>query len=173
MVLFEDEKNVQLLPYELEIKKRYSAAFALWLENPSYNDKQIVRFLVNEMNISAAQAYRDIPNIKILLGNVKNATKEWYRYVIAQGMLEAYQMAKKRGDVKGMALAYDKLGRYTRCDQDDADGMRWDEINPPNFEPIPDPTLLNRKYITEEYRKQLRAKYKAEQNIEDAEIIDE
>ena len=32
-------------------------------------------YLINEYNISATQAYIDIQNVRILLGNIKNAGK--------------------------------------------------------------------------------------------------
>ena len=86
-------------------------------------------------------AYQDIQILKILLGDIKNAGKEWHRHRVISMVMEAFEMAKLTQDPKAMIMAADKLGKYTRLDKEDAVTMPWDEIIPLPVEPTNDPTL--------------------------------
>jgi hypothetical protein len=173
----EKAKNM-LSDKDLEIKIRYEKAFTFWLNNPELDDRQVARFLINECNVSKSVAYEDLKKIKILLGNVKVAAKEWHRHMVIQMSLEAYRMAKAKKDPKSMVLAADKIGKYTKLDKDEAEALPWDQLLPPNFEPDPDIALLNLKPVEniEAKRKQLRDKYLRKYNpkhIEEAVIIED
>lgn len=73
--------SVQLTEKQKEQLQRYQFVFIVWLENPWMSDKALREFLVNTYGISVIQAYQDIKNVQILLGNVKRAVKEWYCYI--------------------------------------------------------------------------------------------
>jgi len=157
---------------DLEIRKRYMSAFTVWLENPTYTDKQIANHLKVTFKIENSQAYRDIGNLRIMLGNVRNAGKEWHRFTVIQMAKDAYALAVKQHDAKAMAVAAGVYGKYTRCDQIEADQMPWDSVIPPEFEPSPDVTILGFKKIanSEERRKKIMRKYM--QETDDAVLAD-
>ena len=163
-----DQDLACLSAHELEIRKRYMSAFTIWIENPTYTDKQIANHLKLVFKIESSQAYRDISKIRVMLGNVRNAGKEWYRFTVSQMALKAYAVAEKANDAKAMAAAAAVLGKYTRCDQIEADSIDYDSFIPPDFEPSPDVTILNFKKDpnAEQKREKLRKKYM--QDTEDA-----
>ena len=147
-VLFSDiSENETLLPVERDQLKRYRAAFHLSLENPSMPDTKLRDFLMNEFAISESQAYRDIGNIRILLGNVRNAGKEWVRYLVNETLKEAIELAKAAGNkkLKELVAAAGVLGKYNRLDKEDALEIPWDEILPQTIEPTSDLTVLSGK----------------------------
>jgi len=170
-VLFSDVKeNEHLTPVEIEQLKRYRACFSLSLENPSTPDKELRDYLMNEFGISESQAYRDIGNIRILLGNIRNAGKEWVRYLVNETLKEAIETAKKGGPkrLKELIMAADKLGKYNRLDKEDALEIPWDEILPIPIEPTTDPTVLKVKPLEnkEAEIERLYKKYRGEIEIE-------
>ncbi|HNX93058.1 MAG TPA: hypothetical protein PKI17_05990 [Syntrophomonas sp.] len=157
---------------EMDIRHRIATGFTAWVEYPIKPEKDIVSLLMEQFDISQRQAYNDVFSIKMMLGNVKNAHKEWYRYMVIEMAKETYQKAKELDDAKAMAMALDKIGKYTRLDQVDAEALPWDQLVPPNFEPSSDITVLGFKHDPnlDERRKRLKRKYL--QEIEDAELID-
>lgn len=164
-----DEKMKELTPVEREQLKRYRFCFTESLENPTIPDTQLRDFLMSEFNISESQAYRDIGNIRILLGNIRNAGKEWIRYLVNETLKDAIEKAKDSGKIKEQILAADKLGKYNRLDKEDALEIPWDEIIPISVEPTSDPTVLKGvkplKNKEEEIEKMYK-KYKGEIEIE-------
>jgi len=171
--LFADRSN--LTPGQQEMVQRYEAAFAIWLNNPVYSDREMTIYLMSTFGISYRQAHRDIGEIKYLLGNVTNARKEWQRYKVISMLDEAYRMAKDQENPKEMISAADKLGKYTQLDQADAKEIPWDEIIPQNFEPTDDPTVIGLKPVKnlDERIKRLKQKFGAMIEIEDGATIDD
>lgn len=157
---------------EMEIRHRIASGFTAWVEDPAKPEKEIVILLMEQFNISQRQAYNDVFSIKMMLGSVKNAHKEWYRFMVIELAKETYQKAKVLDDPKAMAMALDKIGKYTRLDQVDAEELPWDQLIPPDFEPSNDITVLGftRDPHVDERRK--RAKRQHMQEFEDAELID-
>ena len=169
----EDESELEKLSErDKRIRQRYLVGFTAWLDNPTYTDKQMLNFITRQFGVTARQAFRDLGVIKVMLGNVRNSGKEWYRHVVIQMCQEAYNLAKKRNDAKAMALAADKLGKYTRCDQLEAEALPWDQIIPPSFEPSADISILGFKTDPDIERKRAKLRKKYSRDIEDAVLID-
>lgn len=172
--LFE-KKTKALTPVDREVLRRYESAFTIWLDDPLIPDVEIRNYLLDNFDINVAQAYRDINNIKTLLGNVRNAAKEWQRYKLIAMIDETYAMAKRKKDFKAMAMCIANLGRYTQLDKEDGEEMPWDDIIPQTFEPSSDPTLAGVKPIPNVDKKidELLKKYNNEIEIEDAIVIEQ
>ena len=169
-VLFKDfDEHQHLTLPECEQLKRYRAAYAQSLENPSIPDIQLRDYLVNEFGISQTQAYCDIANIRILLGNVRNASKEWIRYLVNETLKEAITKCKLTGDWKEVIFATNVLGKYNKLDKEDATEFPWEEILPTSIEPTNDVTVLKVKPLAnkEEEIRKMYEKYKGEIDIED------
>lgn len=165
-----DGNEQTLSAVELHLFRRYKASFTMWLDEPTMRDSEIRDFLRANFDISESQAYRDIANIKFLLGNVRNANKEWQRYKVINMLDEAYALAKEAKDAKAMILAADKLGKYTQLDQKDDEIKPWDEIIPQTFEPTSDPSVLGIKPMPN-YRAKIKEMLKEySQDIEFIEI---
>lgn len=43
--LFDEDFVAKLTPKDLEIRQRYQAVFVIWLENPAWSDKEMVRYM--------------------------------------------------------------------------------------------------------------------------------
>lgn len=158
----EGANKIKLTESENLIKERYKAVFVHWCAHFEMKDSQIVSYIMDTFTISKTQAYRDLPNIKYLLGNVRNASKEWFRHMVVEMSKEAYQGAKVKKNWMAMIMAADKIGKYTKLDKDEAEKMPWNEIVPPDFEPSTDVRILSESLYNpniEARRAKLRAKY--------------
>lgn len=172
-VLFQDFDEGKLTKDEQGMLRRYRFIFTKCLDNPTIPDVEMRDFLMNEYGISQPQAYRDIMNMRILLGNVQNAHKEWVRYMVNETLKKAIEDAKAQGKkgIKLMILAADKLGKYNRLDKEDSLELPWEEIMPQSIEPTTDPTVLGVKPLEnkDETIRKMYEKYKDEIEIEDVE----
>jgi hypothetical protein len=180
--LFKDieDATLSLTVREQEIRKRMMLSVSKKMDSPLIEDSQMVEFLMHGCGgltapVSQSQAYRDIGMINRLVGNIRLAAKDWYRYMIIEGAKKAYQIAIDSGDAKGAAANLDKIGKYTRSDKDD-NKFDYDKMIPPSFEPSDDITLLEGiEPIAdlEERRKELRqlARGMVKSKAVDAEII--
>lgn len=171
-VMFNDLASLEnLTPVEIEQVKRYRFAFTVCLENPSISDNRLRDFLMVEFRISQSQAYRDISNIKVILPNIRNAGKEWIRYIVNEELKDAIKKCKDAGNdkLKELILAIDKLAKYNKLDQDEGEQIPWDEIIPQEIEPTSDISVLGIKPMEnkENEIKRLYDKYKGEIEIED------
>lgn len=161
--------KLSLTPSEIQVKNRLMLCVSKKMNDPMTLDSALVTFLMDGCGgvedispISQSQAYRDVAAISKLVGNIQLSSKSWYRYMIVQGALEGYEIAKKEKDAKGMAACLDKIGKYTRADKED-DDMDYSQMIPPNMEPTDDVTVLeNMEPIEnlEEERHAFRAMFK-------------
>lgn len=177
-VLFKDFDEMEhLTPSEQNQLKRYRFCFTESLENPTIPNTELRDHLINHFGISTTQAYIDIQNVRILLGNVRNAGKEWVRYLVNETLKKAIEDAKALGTkgIKLSIMAANTLGKYNRLDQEDAQELPWEEIIPQSIEPTSDPTVIGGKRLEnkEEEIRKMYEKYKGEIEIEyaDYEVI--
>ncbi len=178
LYLFDDEEKIptyhKFTTYELSIKKRYANVFAFWIDKPTLSEKKIINYMIGELGVSRSVAYRDLTKIKVLLGNVRNATKEWQRYKVIAMIDRAYEIAESNLSAKDILLAADKLGKYTQLDKEDMQKLPYDEIVPQNWEITGDVTVMGLEPIPdlEFNQKKMREKYGGAL-IDDAEIVNE
>ena len=146
--LFRKDEN--LTTKQKELLQRYEAAFTIWLDRPWMSDKEIRNFLTKRFGISLSQAYQDIKNLQFLFGKVRNASKEWYRYMANELIKEAIgEIEDTDGDkdcVKSAVLlasakiaAAEALVKINRLNKLDADPFDWEQLKLPEFEPTNDP----------------------------------
>lgn len=171
-----DDSVTNLSEKEIELLNRYKEIFVVWLHNPAWSDKEIVNYIRQSMNLSRTQAYDNVQKVKVILGNVRNASKEWQRYRVIEMCTEAYALAKKRGDIKAMVMAADKLGKYTMLDKDDIDIPNWEDYVPPQLEPTSDVSVLG-VTRSEKFKKQVERMKKKYLNdditVQDAELAED
>lgn len=167
LYLYSDGEDIPVMYHERI--KRIRAGYSHWYEFPTKAERNIRDHIVNEFGVSKRTAYEDILIIKILLGDVKNPGKEWIRFQVNAMLDEAYKMAKKKEDAKGMAIAAGNKAKYNMLHLPDAEPLPFDQIVIQPFEPTDDPTPLGLKKdpdIREKKRKMLE-KYHAEIEIID------
>lgn len=130
---------------ELEVKRRVEAMFTKLLDDPTISEKALRTFIVQEFNVNERTTYRDLALVKALFGNFKKTSKEYYRHRVISILEWAVETAKTKKDYFGVIAAADKIGKYTRLDQNDIDDIPWEEIIPPSFEPTNDIEVLGFK----------------------------
>lgn len=133
---------------ELEVVNRYRAAATKWFDDPWMSEFDIRNYLVNEYKISESQAYRDIPKIKYLFGNVNFTSKEFYRMRANKLIEEArdeIEEAESNLDVNKAlakikaAIAY---GKNNKLDKEDKFMPLWDDIQIPDYSPTSDVSVI-------------------------------
>lgn len=133
--MFDPQKEQELSPSDRVLLSRIKSTYALWLDKPFLSDKNIRDYLITNYNISKMQALRDLQNIRILLGNVKNASVEFYRYKINDLLDRAAQAAINGDDSKAKALAKvaDIMVKNNRTDASDEDKPDYSKIEIPDW----------------------------------------
>ncbi len=167
--LFDDRNDLPQVfdKREQDIVIRYRAAFTKWISEPHLRDIKIINYLCAEYDISERQAYRDLSDIKALIGNVRNASQEFQRFRASEMILKGYEIAKDASsnmEVKqamAMIRAGEALVKVHKLDKDGLDNIPWDDIIPIELEPTTDVSVMNRKKIENlaELQAKLRKKY--------------
>jgi len=100
------------------------------------------------------------------------ASREFHRQRVSDMLLDAYNMAKRRKDVKAMVMAAKELGKVNRVDMEDEKDMPFDLIVIQPFTPSFDPTLVGIKPIpnVDEVKAALKRKMAIE--VPDIEDVD-
>ena len=184
LFLPEKEAAAVLTPVQLERRRRLMLCVSKKFDEPMITDKLLVDYLTGGCDgtckpVTLSTAYRDVAAATQMVGNIRLASKAWYRYMIVEAAKEAYSIAKTKEDGKAMAAAIDKIGKYTRADKED-DAFDFSRLIPPSFEPSDDVTLLGEVEKIpnlEERRKHLRKLFRPlnppKGDFADAEIITE
>jgi hypothetical protein len=126
---------------------RYRDAYTHWLDNPLKSDVDIRDYLINNHKIEKTQAYRDLLHIKLLLGNVRNAGKEWHRHRVNVLLEKAANAAIEGRTAEATALSKVATAfiKNNQLDIEDGQQFPFDEIIPPAFEPTSDPSAIGLK----------------------------
>ena len=157
--------------------------YNFFLNDPAGRDRNFVDKFRAKYNISQSMAYADLALVKQLLPALAPASREFHRKQVSEMLLETYNMAKARKDVKAMALAAKELGKVNRVDRrgccrscdllmvlDDEKDLPYELIVVQPFSPSLDPTLIGLKRIDnlEEVKARLRKQLAADNpDIED------
>lgn len=171
--LFADESKINKVfdKDEVRIVKRIRYGFTIWLDNPIFTAKDMREKLIQNFGISEQTAYRDIPIIQHLVGNMKQASKEFMRkranhmvhegYKLAEDAVNALEVKKAEALIKaGMALV-----KINKLDKEDILPYAWDDIKPVDYEITDDVSVLDLEPIAktdkelEALKQRLRNKY--------------
>ena len=128
-----------------------------WLAFPKKKDREIVAELKHRYNLQSTQAYDDLRLIKMLLGNLQEASKQYHRYRFLEMITESYDMARTLKDTRSMVAAADKYAKYMQLDKEDERNPRYDLIPIQPFEPTDDPTVIGIKPVAD-IREKIRRK---------------
>lgn len=111
------DASYELSPLAKEIHKRLKAALSHMLAGN--NRKLTVDYLVENFDISEAQAYRDVQATFKLYGDVNRVEKEGWKFILSEFAMEMFKQAKTNKDIEGMDRALNKLIRITGVTQED------------------------------------------------------
>ena len=165
-----EELEKRFSPERVEHLIRLRDMYNFFLNDPAGRDRNFVNKFRAKYNISQSMAYADLALVKQLLPALAPASREFHRKQVSEMLLETYNMAKARKDVKAMALAAKELGKVNRVDLDDEKELPYELIVVQPFSPSLDPTLIGLKRIDnlEEVKARLRKQLAADNpDIED------
>lgn len=165
-----EELEKRFSPERVEHLIRLRDMYNFFLNDPAGRDRNFVDKFRAKYNISQSMAYADLALVKQLLPSLAPASREFHRKQVSEMLLETYNMAKARKDVKAMALAAKELGKVNRVDLDDEKELPYELIVVQPFSPSLDPTLIGLKRIDnlEEVKARLRKQLAADNpDIED------
>lgn len=142
-----EDLEKRLSPERVEHLIRLRDMYNWYLSNPSGQDRKFVDYFIGKYHISQSLAYADLSLVKQLLPALAPASRDFHRMRVSEMLLETYNMAKARKDVKAMAIAAKELGKVNRVDLDDEKDMPYELIVIQPFTPSSDPTLIGLKPI--------------------------
>ena len=154
---------------------RLRDVYTYWLQQPLTRDRDIAKRIMSNYGVQRTQAYQDIRIIKIILGEVHKATKEYHRFKFLQMVEEAYELAKKQKDAKSMVAAADKYAKYTQLDKEDLIDRGFDKIAIQPMKPTDDPSVAGFKpvpNIRERIQKKIQSYWNEEVEDVDFEPVD-
>ena len=149
---------------------RVRALHQYMLSNPGARDSTIVRECTGRFGVSRPVAYDDLSILKTLLPHITQASKDFHRWRYNEMVLQTYEMARLRGDVRTMERAAASLAKYNNIDQEQKSDIPVDQIIPQPFIATDDPSVLGINALPNirERQRQLLEKYTKETaDIED------
>lgn len=171
------DSSIELSGADQVLIARLRNVYTFWLEKPTLTDVKIRDYLIANFGISKSQAYQDIAAIKMVLGNVPTASKEFYRYKANFILDEAHAAATAGNDKKAKALTKiaEAIVYNNRCNEDDGEKIPYDEIVPKDPSFSTDPTVAGVKPIpgAREKAMELLKKYSDEIEIDTSSYDDE
>lgn len=93
-----------------EIRKRWAEVLTLRLNY--YSRIQVANKLMEDYNISLAQAYIDIRNSELLYGNVLKADREGTRAILFEYAHKFYQRSVQKNDLKAQGKALELMSEF-------------------------------------------------------------
>lgn len=143
VVLNDDELREQRVStLVMERLHRIRGMYAYWLQFPGKFDQEIVNYDMQVFGVKRAQAYDDLHLVQLLLGNIKQASKEFMRWKINRDLEEDLKAARRAGDFRSVAAIEKNRILNNRTDKDDEMELEFEKIVPQQFEPTDDPTVL-------------------------------
>lgn len=178
LFLPKEDAEKLLTPDQMERKERTMLCVVKRMDNPLITDKELVDFLMggcggNAKKVSQTQAYRDIAFTLSIVGNIKNASVAWTRYLVVEGAKKAYSIAETAKDAKGMAAALKIITEVTRANKN-YEKFDFSAMEAPNWEVTDDVAVLgDTEKIKNPHKRaeELRQLFKYG-NVKDAEIVE-
>lgn len=137
----------------------------LWLlKSPSAKDSEFVKECVGRYKVTRPTAYSDLNVIKTLLPKLSRAAKDFDRWRFTEMILETYNIAKFKKDVRTMERAAATLAKYLNLDKVEEERIPLDKIVVQPFIPDNDPRIIGFEPIPNlrEHIRKLEKKYAAE-----------
>lgn len=170
LALDENQLAEEHVPAEtIERVLRLRALYTYWCRFSSKSPREIVDHDMALFKVRESQAYDDIHCIKVIMGNLQEASKKFWRWRINQ-MIEADRLAAKRdGDHRSVAAMQKNLIKNNLTDKEDTPDLAFDKIVPLEIVATDDPSVIGIKKIPDlrgRIRKYIK-KYDAEAEYAD------
>lgn len=153
----------------LQLRDMYN----FWIAYPTTRERDILDELENRYKLSRQVAYKYVAVLRVLIGDLGKTNKDYIRFQFNEMIRDAYDMAKKTGNVDAMVKALGQFAKFNQLDKEDVLVNRWETIKPQQFIMTDDPTTIGFKAIPN-VREKIKAtihKYWNEQ-IEDVRFVE-
>jgi hypothetical protein len=124
-------EEIELTKKEKELRERWSFAWTTLLNERVTGE--VVEMLVNEYDISIAQAYRDLKIAKKLFGDVNESTKQAERNFLSELALITFREAANARNFNQMNKAITNLIKLKGLDQDEPDNYDEESMKSHNY----------------------------------------
>lgn len=164
----EEMKQARLPEPVRERLFRLRDMYMYWLRTPKLTDGAVVQEIQRRYKLSTTVAYDDVRLIKTAIGNLNQASKEYYRWVFLQRAEEGFQMARQYHDPNAYSKVLASYGKYTGLDKEKHEGPDYSMIVPQTFEISGDPEVAGFKKIpnVEEKARKIVAEFIQETDYE-------
>ncbi len=145
--MFEPEAEQALSESDRRLVSRVKYGYTVWLEHPTYTDTQMRDLLMTQFKVEKYLAMQDMTLIRLLLGNVKNASKEFFRYKVNYILDQATNaaMAGDHAKAKSLTKIAEVFARNNRTEDNDGELLPWDKIVPKDWSLSVDPEVAGVK----------------------------
>lgn len=126
---------------------RLRGLYAYWLQFPLKFDQDIVQYDMAMFKVGKSQAYDDLHLVRLILGNLQQASKDFMRWKINQDLEQDLKAARRAGDHRSVAAIEKNRILNNRTDKEDELELEFDKIIPQQFVPVDDPTVLGIKKL--------------------------
>lgn len=126
---------------------RLRGLYAYWLQFPQKFDQDIVQYDMAMFKVGKSQAYDDLHLVRLILGNLQQASKDFMRWKINQDLEQDLKAARRAGDHRSVAAIEKNRILNNRTDKEDELELEFDKIIPQQFVPSDDPTVLGIKRL--------------------------
>ena len=126
---------------------RLRGLYAYWLQFPQKFDQDIVQYDMAMFKVGKSQAYDDLHLVRLILGNLQQASKDFMRWKINQDLEQDLKAARRAGDHRSVAAIEKNRIINNRTDKEDELELEFDKIIPQQFVPVDDPTVLSIKKL--------------------------
>ena len=143
LALDEDQLKEERLPVQtIERVIRFRALYTYWCRFSSKAPRDIVEYDTAMFKVSESQAYDDVHCLKVIIGNLQESSKKFWRWRINQMIEEDRKAAKREGDHRAIASMQKNLIKNNLTDKEDTPDLAFDKIVPLEIVATDDPSVI-------------------------------
>lgn len=148
LALDEDQLIEERVPAQtIERVIRFRALYTYWCRFSSRSPRDIVEYDMGAFKVSESQAYDDVHCVKVIVGNLQESSKKFWRWRINQMIEEDRLSAKRDGDWRSVASMQKNLIKNNQTDKEDTPDLAFDKIVPLEIVATDDPSVIGIKKI--------------------------
>ena len=173
LALDEDQMKDEHLPAQtIERVIRFRALYTYWCRFSSKAPRDIVEYDMAMFKVSESQAYDDVHCLKVIIGNLQESSKKFWRWRINQMIEEDRKAAKRDGDHRSVASMQKNLIKNNLTDKEDTPDLAFDKIVPLPVEWSDDPSVIGIKKLPDLRKRQQKMIKKMNAEIEYADFVE-
>jgi len=118
-----------------------------WIAYPTTRERDILELIETRYGHSRQVAYKYVALLRSLLADLGKVSKDYIRFQFNEMIRDAYDEAKKAGNIEAMVKALGQYAKYNQLDKEDVLDTRWETLKPQQFVMTDDPSVIGFKPI--------------------------